>query len=129
MMNHMLRGGRPERPENSVEVGLTDDLWELARSCWEKDANKRPKIQTVLEQLKKIRDKGPEVSSVEPSSGALSGGNSPPSSISKSLQSTKDPMSNIVQLTPIDLIWFLYLVRGKVPNLLLLVEAKGFCLQ
>jgi len=81
MMNHILRGGRPERPENSVEVGLTDDLWEVARSCWEKDANKRPKIQTVLEQLKKIRDKGPEVSSVEPPSPGLFPPHSPPSSI------------------------------------------------
>ena len=95
MMNHILRGGRPERPENSVEVGLTDDLWELARSCWEKDANKRPKIQTVLEQLKKIRDKGPEVSSVEPASTGLFGPNSPPSSISESLKSTKFTISNI----------------------------------
>jgi hypothetical protein len=77
-------------------MGLTDDLWELAWSCWDKDPNKRPMIQAVLEQLKEIHKKGPYPRLAKPISGAIPAGNSSPSPIGESLQSATLILSNTV---------------------------------
>jgi hypothetical protein len=42
---------RPARPGNSVELGLSDVIWEVLKGCWDHDSAKRPRAQSVLERL------------------------------------------------------------------------------
>ena len=45
---HILRGGRPEMPENAQAVGLTGEMWKLLERCWQQNPNKRPAITEVV---------------------------------------------------------------------------------
>jgi len=45
---HILRGGRPEMPENAQAVGLTGEIWKLLERCWQQNPNKRPAITEVV---------------------------------------------------------------------------------
>lgn len=44
----MAQGERPPRP---AHPDLTDDLWNLMKSCWDPDPQLRPEISEVLEVL------------------------------------------------------------------------------
>lgn len=65
----MLGGERPERPTGSLELGLTDDVWDMIRACWEKQPQRRPLISEVVKILVKavskyrqLREAGPSMS-------------------------------------------------------------------
>ncbi|KAF7377544.1 Protein kinase domain-containing protein [Mycena sanguinolenta] len=45
----VVGGYRPSRPTSSP--GVFDDLWELLRSCWEEEAEKRPTAVAVVKRL------------------------------------------------------------------------------
>ncbi|KAF7377549.1 Protein kinase domain-containing protein [Mycena sanguinolenta] len=49
VMMKVAGGYRPSRPTSSP--GVFDDLWELLRSCWEEEAEKRPTALEVVERL------------------------------------------------------------------------------
>ena len=40
-------GGRPDKPVNAEDIGISDPLWELVRSCWDGDKMRRPPIQEI----------------------------------------------------------------------------------
>jgi hypothetical protein len=50
----ILRGDRPEMPENAQEVGLTVEIWKLIESCWRQNPKKRPTIKEVVVRLQEL---------------------------------------------------------------------------
>jgi len=40
-----LKGERPERPPNSLDLGLTDTVWGMVQACWDCKPAERPTIQ------------------------------------------------------------------------------------
>ena len=47
------RGAIPERPmsEEAVHRGMTDEIWELCKSCWVLAPDQRPDSAQVLQAL------------------------------------------------------------------------------
>ena len=45
---HIWRGGRPEKPDTAHAVGLTDEMWEFIKNCWQQDPNRRPTVVEVV---------------------------------------------------------------------------------
>lgn len=41
-------GGRPDKPVNAEDIGISDPLWKLVRSCWDGNKIRRPQIQEVV---------------------------------------------------------------------------------
>ena len=41
------QGGRPAKPVNARDVGLTDELWGILESCWQQTPKKRPGVGEV----------------------------------------------------------------------------------
>ena len=41
-------GERPEMPKNAQEVGLTAEIWEILRNCWQSNPEKRPTMGDVV---------------------------------------------------------------------------------
>ena len=50
------RGARPEFPQNAEDVGLTDQIRNLLRSCWHQNPMERPTIDEVVRTLERIED-------------------------------------------------------------------------
>jgi serine/threonine protein kinase len=46
LLLRILRGARPKRPR-----GISDDLWDLIRSCWDENPNKRPTFAEIVRKL------------------------------------------------------------------------------
>ncbi|KAF9647767.1 kinase-like protein [Thelephora ganbajun] len=44
----ILKGDRPELPQNAEGVGLTVQVWELLQKCWHPDPARRPTIDEVV---------------------------------------------------------------------------------
>jgi serine/threonine protein kinase len=44
----VISGGRPKKPENVKEIGMTEGLWDLITDCWREDRTKRPGISKVV---------------------------------------------------------------------------------
>ena len=53
----ILRGDRPKMPENTHEVGLTVEIWNLIESCWRQDPKKRPTIEEIVARLQELVNK------------------------------------------------------------------------
>lgn len=51
VIHKVLKGDRPERPNNAAAIGLSDSVWKIAEGCWREERAKRTTIQVVLEQL------------------------------------------------------------------------------
>lgn len=51
-MTKVMRGHYPIRPQNSMDIGLSDSIWELVRLCWSTDALERPDVKHVKEVIK-----------------------------------------------------------------------------
>ena len=47
----ILEGVRPKKPDLAVTLGFTDELWWIVECCWEADRDKRPDVETVLSHL------------------------------------------------------------------------------
>ena len=47
----VLRGERPERPQEMEGRWFTDDVWGILGRCWEPKPNDRPSIEDVLQHL------------------------------------------------------------------------------
>lgn len=52
MITKVIRGHYPIRPKNSMDIGLSDNVWEVVRLCWNTDASERPDVKRVLEVIK-----------------------------------------------------------------------------
>lgn len=53
-MLKILNGDRPERPEHSELIGLSDSLWQIVEDCWKEDFKKRTTICDVVGHLNQI---------------------------------------------------------------------------
>ena len=43
----MVRGLRPDKPENASAIGFSDFLWDFVQRCWNGDRKLRPKAAEV----------------------------------------------------------------------------------
>jgi len=48
---HVLRGGRPKRPEDASNIGFSDSLWTFTQSCWHGEMESRPEVEEVVKHL------------------------------------------------------------------------------
>ena len=48
---HVLRGKRPDKPENAMAIGFSDSLWDFIQRCWDGMAELRPGIGEVVAHL------------------------------------------------------------------------------
>ena len=51
VMQEIMRGERPAKPENATSLGFTGGLWEIVERCWSADTDARPKLEAVLSCL------------------------------------------------------------------------------
>ena len=47
----VLKGRRPEKPDDAKSLGFSDALWELVRSCWSEPISDRPTARQLLDCL------------------------------------------------------------------------------
>jgi serine/threonine protein kinase len=50
--NRILKGDRPELPQNAEVLGLTVKMWEFLQKCWDPDPTERPTIEDVVRTWK-----------------------------------------------------------------------------
>ena len=48
---HVLRGKRPDKPENAAAIGFSDSLWEFTQCCWDGKMELRPEVGDVVAHL------------------------------------------------------------------------------
>ena len=51
VINTIMNGGRPQKPEAAASLGFTEELWGIVQRCWSADAGVRPDVRTVLLHL------------------------------------------------------------------------------
>jgi hypothetical protein len=51
VMNKVLEGERPERPQGVEGMWFTDDLWATLQTCWSHQPIDRPAVEAVFECL------------------------------------------------------------------------------
>ena len=47
----VVKGLRPEKPENASAIGFSDPLWGHVQRCWDGDMNLRPRVAEVVTHL------------------------------------------------------------------------------
>lgn len=50
---NVMNGTRPNRPQLSRELGLSDEIWDIVQLCWREKAFERPKVEEVLAAIRK----------------------------------------------------------------------------
>ena len=51
VINAIINGEKPQKPEAMEKLGFTDELWGLIERCWSVDASARPDVRTMLSHL------------------------------------------------------------------------------
>ena len=51
VVDEIMKGGRPAKPENATSLGFTGVLWEIVERCWLADTDARPTLEAVLSCL------------------------------------------------------------------------------
>jgi hypothetical protein len=51
VVNEILKGVRPKKPEGAKRLGFSDELWRIAERCWLEDRNARPSVEDILYSL------------------------------------------------------------------------------
>lgn len=54
IMMKVLKGVRPERPKDALQLGLSPAVWNLTEMCWNADPEKRPTAPVVLGYLQQV---------------------------------------------------------------------------
>ena len=54
VMQKVLEGKHPERPQGVKEAWFTDDLWEILEQCWSPQTKDRPIARKILEHLERV---------------------------------------------------------------------------
>ena len=49
----MLRGERPRKPTNALDIGFSDSLWAFTQLCWQCEVELRPDVGKVVAHLGK----------------------------------------------------------------------------
>jgi len=47
----VVRGKRPDKPENALAIGLSDSLWDFTQRCWDGKVELRPEVGEVVMRL------------------------------------------------------------------------------
>lgn len=50
----VFEGRRPQKPQNFDALGINPAVWEIAERCWHEEANQRPEVKVVLQDLEGI---------------------------------------------------------------------------
>jgi hypothetical protein len=53
----VIENRRPKRPANSLGVGLSDEIWHMMQTCWDREPSNRPKIEDIVKLLAKAQGK------------------------------------------------------------------------
>ena len=48
----VVGGGKPSKPANALELGLSDRVWKLLEDCWQSERSLRPSVKDVLGRVK-----------------------------------------------------------------------------
>ena len=48
----VVEGGKPSKPANAPELGISDKVWNLLEDCWQTERTLRPSIKGVLGRVK-----------------------------------------------------------------------------
>jgi hypothetical protein len=48
VVNEIMEGVRPRKPEGAKHLGFSDELWRTVELCWLQDRNARPKVEAIL---------------------------------------------------------------------------------
>jgi len=51
VMDAVLKGVRPKKPDEAASLGFTDGLWRVVERCWMVDTDARPDVKTILHHL------------------------------------------------------------------------------
>ena len=51
VVNAVMEGVRPEKPEEVARLGFNPNLWEIVEQCWLEDHNARPSVEDILSCL------------------------------------------------------------------------------
>lgn len=51
MIDSVVDGLRPEKPQNASAVGFSDLLWDFVQLCWDSDRTRRPTTTEVVKCL------------------------------------------------------------------------------
>jgi serine/threonine protein kinase len=54
VINAVISGERPAKPENAESIGIPDVVWDLLRECWKEDRATRPNTSDILGKLRSI---------------------------------------------------------------------------
>ena len=58
IMQVIISGERPSKPEDADQIGMTDVVWGLVTECWREDRTKRPNISNILKRFCEITGEG-----------------------------------------------------------------------
>ena len=51
VVNKIMEGVRPRKPEGAKSLGFNNELWETVELCWLEDRNARPSVEDILSSL------------------------------------------------------------------------------
>jgi hypothetical protein len=51
VVNAIMEGVRPVKPEGAARLGFTEDLWRTLEQCWLEDRSVRPGVEEILRSL------------------------------------------------------------------------------
>jgi len=51
VMNAIVGGDRPKKPERAMHLGFSDELWRVVERCWLEDRGARPDVEEILRCL------------------------------------------------------------------------------
>jgi hypothetical protein len=51
VVNQIMEGVRPMKPEGAKRLGFSDELWKTVELCWSEDRNARPSVEVILSCL------------------------------------------------------------------------------
>jgi hypothetical protein len=51
VVNEVMEGVRPRKPEEAKRLGFSDELWKTVELCWLEDRNTRPRVEDILSCL------------------------------------------------------------------------------
>ena len=51
VINAIIEGDRPEKPEDAAHLGFSNELWKAIELCWLEDYSARPSVEKILSCL------------------------------------------------------------------------------
>lgn len=61
VMQRVMEGKRPRKPENAEDIGFGGGTWELTQQCWHHDRKKRPTAEKLSRHFQDVRTTSPTI--------------------------------------------------------------------